>query len=368
MIEARFGESAPLSLGVEEELMILDAETLALAPAVEVLVRGSEGRTLPGRVKTELFASVVEVATDVAATAAEARGSVSALRRAAAEIAEGEGLRIAAAGTHPFSRPEEQAIAPDERYRAFVEYAGSSARRQGVNGLHVHVGMASAESCFRALEGVLPWLPLVLALSANSPYLAGEETELASNRAEVLSLLPRRGAPPPFRGYADWERFVEGVVATGLVHDYTSIWWDVRPHPRFGTLEIRIADQPTSLELTAGLVALLQALCASALERPPAEPTAASRAIYDQNRWAAARFGPRARLIHPDGDRAVPVPELLDELCALVMAPARELRTETFLTALDGSRCEADRQREVGRASGLRAVCVDLVERSLASL
>ena len=367
MIERHFGESGRLSIGIEEELMILDAETLALSPAVESILSAADGIPLGGRLKTELHASVVESATEVCATVADARTALIALRRTAAEAAERAELRIAAAGSHPFSRPEDQAIAPDERYRAFVEYAGSSARRQGVNGLHVHVAMPSADACFHALEGVLPWLPVVLALSANSPYLGGEETELASNRAEVLSLLPRRGAPPPFRGYAEWERFVEGVVATGIVHDYTSIWWDVRPHPRFGTLEIRIPDQPTSPELSAALAALLQALCASVLERPRVEATAASRAIYDQNRWAAARFGPRAVLVHPGGDRAVTVPEALDELGAAAGAAAGDLGTDGFLGALDGTRCEADRQREVGRAHGLRAVCADLVERSLAS-
>ena len=160
---------------------------------------------------------------------------------------------------------------------------------------------------------------------------------------------------------------MERLVATGLVRDYTAIWWDVRPHPRFGTLEIRIPDQPTSLELSAAFVALLQALCAAVLEAPPREPTGTSRGVYDQNRWAASRFGPRALLVHPDGGRAVRVPELLDELRELVEPAARELGTRRYLDALDGARCEADRQREIGRAGGLRAVCADLVDRSLAS-
>ena len=176
--------------------MILDAGTLALSPGVEALLESVEGRELPGVVKMELLASMVELATDVCATSQQALASLQELRKAADEGARAGGLRIAAAGTHPFSLPEAQDIAPDPRYREFVEYAGITARRQAVCGLHVHVSMPSAEACMHALEGVLPWLPLVLAQSANSPYLAGEETGLMSARAEVLGLLPRTAAPP----------------------------------------------------------------------------------------------------------------------------------------------------------------------------
>ena len=160
-------------------------------------------------------------------------------------LAEERGLRLAAAGSHPTSRPEDEEIADEARYAEFVDYAGVSARRQGVSGLHVHVGMPSAEACFHALEGVLPWLPVVLALSANSPYLAGQETGMQSNRAEVLAQLPRSGAPPAFASYEDWEAFVDAFARLGIGADYTRFWWDIRPHPTFGTLEVRMPDQPT---------------------------------------------------------------------------------------------------------------------------
>src|SRR5204863_509527 len=175
--------------GIEEELMILDAETLALSPGVEALVGWAESRSLPGVLKMELLASMVELATEVCASPVEGLTSLRELRAGAAEAATGAGLALAAAGTHPFSIPTAQQVAPDPRYREFVEYAGVSARRQAVCGLHVHVGMPSAEACMTALEGVLPWLPVVLALSANSPFLAGEETGLMSSRAEVLALV-----------------------------------------------------------------------------------------------------------------------------------------------------------------------------------
>jgi carboxylate-amine ligase len=364
MIEQAFGESPRFSVGVEEEVMILDAESLLLSPSVDVLIGESERRVLPGRLKTELFASIVELNTDVCATVAGAGEALSGLRTSAAEIAAGHGLRIAAAGTHPISDPEQEEIASDPRYQEFVGFAGVSARRQGVSGLHVHIGMPSAEACYSTLEAVLPWLPLVLALSANSPYLAGRATGLASNRAEILAQLPRAGAPPAFGDYATWEAFVERLVRLGLADDYTRFWWDVRPHPRFGTLEIRMPDQPTSLPVTVGLTALLQALCITVADGP-APP--ADRGDYAQNRWAALRFGPSAELIHPDGSRLLPVPELALELLELVGAAAETQGTAGELAALDLTTCEGERQLQIGEREGLRAVCADLAERTLSS-
>ncbi|HEY6836362.1 MAG TPA: YbdK family carboxylate-amine ligase [Gaiellaceae bacterium] len=365
MIEQAFGQSSPWSLGVEEEVMIVDAETLALAPGVAGLVSWAEGRALPGVLKMELLASMVELATEVCESAGEAHAALVELRAAAIEAAREQGHAIAAAGTHAFSLPTEQQIAPDPRYREFVEYAGISARRQAVCGLHVHVGMPSAEACMQALEGVLGWLPLVLALSANSPFLSGEETGLASSRAEVLAQLPRAAAPPHFGSYDEWEAFVERFVELGLADGYTRFWWDARPHPKFGTLEIRVPDQPTSVELTAAFVALLQALCKTVVEGPPPRP--AHRGDYAQNRWAALRFGPRAGLIHPDGDRVLPAPELAQELLALVGPALRELGSADLVAVLDPGRCEGDRQLEIARAGTLEEVCADVAERSVAS-
>jgi glutamate---cysteine ligase / carboxylate-amine ligase len=365
VIEQHFGESPSFSVGIEEEVMILDAETLLLSPSVEVLLAGAEGAGLPGTLKTELFASIVELNTDVCDSVAEAGEALAALRTGADRLARGKGLRIAAAGTHPISPPEREQIAPDPRYHEFVDYAGISARRQGVSGIHVHVGMPSAEACFHALENVLPWLPLVLALSANSPYLSGVETGHMSVRAQVLAELPRAGAPPAFDSYADWERYVERYVELGLADGYTRFWWDIRPHPTFGTLEIRMPDQPTSLELTVALAALLQALCVAAADHP-LRKNPASRGDYVQNRWAALHEGPRAQLIHPAGDRLVGVPELAEELLGLTRGPAGDLGTAELLDRIEAERCEAERQLEVGGADGLEAVCADLVERTVA--
>jgi carboxylate-amine ligase len=308
VIEAHFGESSPFSLGVEEEVMILDAETLEPVAAVEVLIREAERLDLPGTLKTELHASVVELTTGICKDVDEAVAALRELRAAAVQIARANGLVIAAAGTHPFATLDSLPVVPEERYQRMIRQIGFAARRQGVNGLHVHVGVGSGEQCWERLEAVLAWLPVVLALSANSPFVDGSDTGMLSNRAGILAELPRAGGPPAFGSYGAWEEWVERLVALGVMADYTRIWWDVRPHPHFGTLEIRVADQPTSLERTALLVRMLRDLVAFAA------PRRTSRADYAQNRWAAARAGLTAELIHPDGDRIASARELARDL------------------------------------------------------
>jgi glutamate---cysteine ligase / carboxylate-amine ligase len=351
VIPHAFGRRDGWTVGIEEELFVVDARTLEPAPAPPDMLDGT-------RLKAELHAAVVELNTGVCATVADAGAELAALRAEAKRRAAEAGCAVAATATWPTAVPEEQAITQEAGYLEFVEYAGPSARRQFCSGLHVHVGISSPEECIRTLEGVLPWLPLVLAVSANSPYLAGAETGLASSRAEILALLPRTGAPPVFESYGAWERFAERLLALGLADMYTRIWWDVRPHPRFGTLEVRMPDQPTALATTVALAALVQALVASI-----APGHAADRGVYDQNRWAALRFGPGAELIHPDGGRLASVPELLAQLLALVARAAERLGTADLMAPLDGL-AQSEEQLALGRRRGLRALCEHLVART----
>jgi carboxylate-amine ligase len=316
-----------LTLGVEEELMLLDAETLALAPGVERLL-GPEG------LKTELFSCLVETNTPVCDSAAEALAELVRLRTVVREAAASEGLAVAAAGSHPFSRAEDQEIVAEPRYLKMLDELGPKLSRQLVCGLHVHVGMESFDACLRTLAAIVPWLPAILALSLNSPYMLGAETGALSSRAARLGELPRGAQPPPFASPEEWEAYIS---ATG--EDYTRSWWDARPHPRLGTLEVRIPDQPTDVGRSAALAALVQALCAAA---PPADPPGA----YLAQRAAAAQ-----------GD--APTGELL----TLVEPAARELGTWDVVQTLNGP-VEALRQLEVGRRDGLEAVVADLVERS----
>jgi carboxylate-amine ligase len=348
VIPHAFGRSDPWTVGIEEELFVVDPATLEPRPATGGMLDGA-------RLKAELHAAVVELNTGVCASAHDAQHELRELRAEARRRAGNAGLAVAAAATWPPARLEEQPVTPEKGYLRFAEYAGPSARRQFCNGLHVHVGVASPEECMRRLEGVLAWLPVLLAVSANSPYLEGEETGLASNRAELLALLPRSGAPPLFGSYGEWERFAERLLELGLADSYTRIWWDVRPHPRFGTLEVRMPDQPTRLEVTIAFAALVQALVAAA---PPER--AADRGIYAQNRWAALRFGAQAELIHPDGGRLAAAADLLSELRELVGPTAERLGTTDLLAPLEGL-AQADEQLDLGRRDGLRTVCEHLI-------
>ena len=323
----RFGRR--LTLGVEEELLLLDAQTLALAPGVERVLG-------PDRLKTELFSCLVETNTPVCDSAEEALVELVQLRDVVRERARQEGLVVAASGTHPFSLPDEQPIVQEPRYLEMVEELGSKTRRQLVCGLHVHVGMGSFDECLRTLAAVVPWLPPVLALSLNSPYLAGMETGALSSRAARLLELPRSGRPPQLRSKVEWEA---AIAATG--EDYTRSWWDARPHPLLGTLEVRIADQQTSVARTAALAALVQALCAVA-----PEPGRWDHDGYFARREAASR-----------GDAAT------DELLALVEPAARELGTWELIETLREP-VEALRQLETGRRAGLRQVAAELVSLS----
>ena len=283
-------------------------------------------------------------------TAREALAQLVDLRSRVAAAAEPAGLEVAATGSHPFAHPEEIPIVDNPVYVEFVDAAGPAARRQGVCGLHVHVGMPDPETCVRAHERVLPWLPVVLALSANSPWFRGQKTGLLSNRAEVLATLPRSGGPPPFSSWREWEGLMERWIRAGVLEKPTSTWWDARVHPALGTLELRTPDQPTDVRLSGAFVALLHALVVWGAGDED-DGASSSRADYHTNRFFASRFGPRAKLLHPVEDRLVPVPELYAELLERVGAHV----DEELLEPLDPSRCEADLQaRRAGRRGGVR--------------
>lgn len=329
-MENNFGRA--LTLGVEEELQLVDPETFALAPGVEKLL-GPDG------LKTELFSCLIETNTPVCESATEALDALVRLRRQVHEAAAREGLAVAGAGSHPFSRAEEQQIVAEPRYLKMLKELGPKLRRQLVCGLHVHVGMESFEACLRTLAAIVPWLPDVLALSLNSPYIQGAETGSLSARAARLGELPRAAQPPYFASPEDWQAYIE---TTGK--DYTRSWWDARPHPRLGTIEVRIPDQPTEVVRSAALAALVQALCVAA----PA-PAEGERDSYPSRRAAAARHG-EARTA---------------ELLTLVEPAARELGTWDLVEELRKPP-EALRQLETGRRDGLEAVVAELVERTAA--
>jgi len=326
-----FGRS--LTLGVEEELFLVDRSTLALRSGASLIVGHPPAKDL----KYELFECLVETATPVCESVDELGEVLARQRREVAERAEPHGLRIHAAAMHPFSRGIDQEVVPEPRYLKMKAEVGPDIFRQLVCGLHVHVGMPDPEACLRGLEGVLRWLPEVLSLSANSPYRDGEESGLRSSRARRLGELPRSAAPPVFRSWADWEEHTAG-------RDYTRMWWDVRPHPRLGTLEIRIADQQTDVRRSAAFAALLQALAAGAID---ASPEVVDREEYLRRRKLAAA-------------ERLPV----EALAAAVEPAAARLGTAEVVHDLLVAPPEVDRQLAIGRAEGVEAVAADIVERS----
>jgi carboxylate-amine ligase len=356
VFDRRFGATAPGTVGIEEELFVVSAGSYELAPVPPGLLDGH-------RRKPELFRSLLELTSRPAASVADAVAELGRLRAETVSELEAHGLAVLASGTHPAAGGEADDVSDVPELRAFVEYAGPAALVQRCCGLHVHVSVGDERECLAALEFVLPWLPLVLALSANSPYHAGAPSGYASVRAELLTRLPRSGAPPVFESFAEWDAFATTLVELGLADDYTRIWWDVRPHPRLGTIEVRMADQPTGLALTGAFAALVQALVCSARAGEPAD-----RGVYAQNRFAAQRFGCRAELIHPGGASLATVPELTAELLGLVEPVALRLGSTELLAPLRAlsRRTQADEQLELG-ANGLDALVAHLCERTAGS-
>lgn len=326
-----------LTLGVEEELFLVDTGTLGTSPAFSrVVPERSE------RLKPEVFECLVEAATPVCAGAQEVLAELRALREEVVRRAAPLGVTILAAGSHPLARGDGQPIVPEPRYLKLRQELGAEIYRQLVCGLHVHVGMPSAEACLRCLEGIVPWLPTLLALSANSPYAEGGETGARSARAGRLAELASVGPPPLLRSWADWEHATGG-------RDYTRIWWDARPHPRYGTLEVRVADQQSDVRRAAGLAALVQALAAAVMDAP-VQP-------YDRRRYRMRRA--RAAVAGPD-------PAEVEVLAVLVEPAARQHGGwELARLVLEGEP-EAERQLSVGRAEGLDAVTRDVAARSVA--
>jgi glutamate---cysteine ligase / carboxylate-amine ligase len=312
-METNFGTSTPYSLGIEEEFQLVDPETLELISKIEPILGAIEGGTLRGRVKPELLQSVLEVSTRIAVNVAEAVDDLADLHSRVSSLAAEHGAAIVSAGTHPFSRADEQRVTDRPRFAMLAENLCWLTARQPVFGLHVHVGVGSGAKAIACADGLRYYLPELLALSANSPFWEGRSTGLASTRAKLIEDLPRSGLPPALGSFAGFERFVERGVRAGCFPDYTHIWWDIRPHPRLGTVEVRICDAQTHASSVAAIAALIQALVAvigSAFECGELS-TPSPDLVLEENRWRAARDGLEARLIDPVDDTERPATEAI---------------------------------------------------------
>jgi carboxylate-amine ligase len=335
VLDHAYGSSAAYTLGVEEEYMLLDPETWDLVQHIDsVLAAVAEGE-FHQRIYPELMQSVIEITTPVCRNTAEVEDQLRRLRRYVGKIAVEEGCRFASAGTHPFSLFERQRITAKDRYRALVDQLQYIARRELIFGMHIHVAVDDPEKAIQVSNGLILHLPEFLALSANSPFWRGEPTGLSSSRQMVFSAFPRSGVPPRFDNYQAFADVIGYLERTGCIADYTHIWWDIRPHARLGTVELRICDAVTRVEDVVAIAAYYQSLVKMLCEHVETTGTAPSfhRILTTENRWLAARHGLQAPVMDLVTGRRnrVPVSQLIRRTVRDLEPHARELGCEREL-------------------------------------
>src|SRR5690242_14550985 len=286
------------TLGVEEEFQIVDPETWELRSHVSELL-ASSAATFGDQVKRELHQSIVEVGTKICQSVGELAEEIIRCRRGLADAAERVGLRVAAAGTHPLSSWTDQVISPGERYEHIVEELQQLARSLLIFGLHVHVAVPDRTSTIELLNEARYFLPHLLALSTSSPFWQGRDTGLKSYRTTVFRRFPRSGIPDHFDSWSEYEEYLNMLVELHCIDNGKKVWWDLRPHPTFGTLEFRICDVPTSPRVTIALAALAQAIVVKLvrLRKRNLGFRIYARALVEENKWRAARYGLDGQLI-----------------------------------------------------------------------
>ena len=321
-----FASSPGPTLGVELELNLVDAQTLALRSGV-VPILESLPPALHGAVKPELFQCYLEINTAICRDVAEVQRDLTAKIKVVEQLARNQGMRLYWGGTHPFSRWQDQEVTPDERYLGLVDLLQETARRLVTFGLHVHVGLDSGDMAIMICDRILPHLPMLLALSVNSPFWQGRNTGLHSHRIKIMETLPTSGLPPLMRNWSEYTWLLNHMIQTGFIKTVREIWWDVRPHHNFGTIEVRICDMPPSLHHVLGLTALIQCLVHDLSEE-------IDRGTYQnnchpflirQNKWRACRYGMEASLVDPQTFQSIPVRKVVHRLLDRLKDRALEL-------------------------------------------
>ena len=305
----------------------MDQETLDLTSSIEGLLEALGDIEKDGEVKPELMESVCEIATEPCRTTREAGYQLRALRRLIQQVANERGLAIGAAGTHPFAMWEDQRIVSRPRYRDLIAGLQFVARQEIIFGIHVHVGLDDPDKAVHVTNGMRVHVPILLALSANSPFWRGHTTGLHSTRTPIFRAFPRVGIPPRYEDYDDWSRRIDFMVTTKVIPDYTYLWYDVCRHPNFGTVEIRAMDSQTRVEHTLAIAALIQAMVKELAEHYEAgkELSRYPYEMLDENKWLAARHGLEGELVDlPSTDR-VGADELARRLMERLRPHAEEL-------------------------------------------
>ena len=343
-------ELGPYTVGIEEEVMLLDEVSWALAHRIDSVLPRLTGRD--SSFTAETHGSALEIQTGVHATIAGATEELGALRRELAETLAPLSMRAASAGTHPFAVWQEIVVSAGERYQFVYGSMRELARREPTFGLHVHVGVPDPEAAIHAANRLRTHIPLLLALSVNSPFWQGRDTGLASARTPLFQAFPRVGIPRAFEDYADYAESVDVLIRSGAVPEPTFLWWDVRPQPRFGTVEVRIMDAQTKLGETAAIAALVQCIVRAEIEGGTHHERWMPQEVLSENRFLAARDGMDAELIEPELERRVPARELLADLVTICRPHAQDLGCEAELDRVPelGARTGAQRQIDLARS------------------
>ena len=350
-------ERPSLSIGIEEEYQTIDPETRDLRSHIQSEILPKAKRALHEAVKPEMHQAVIEVGTKVCRNVQEAREDILGLRREMLQLASENGLLLAAASTHPFADWKVQDIYPDERYRQVVEEMQMLARANLVFGLHVHVGIEDRNTAIHIMNSMRYFLPHILALSANSPFWMGMRTGFKSYRSKVFERFPRTGIPDVFANWSDYENFVSLLVKTGCIDNGKKIWWDVRPHPHFNTLEVRVCDIPMRLDETMALAALIQATVAMLYDLHASNKSYRiyGRALIMENKFRASRYGLDGMLIDFGQEKEVPLRHLIQEYLEMIDPVVDELGSRAeinYIHQMLEMGTGADRQLKVFEETG----------------
>ena len=355
------------TLGIEEEFQIVDPKTRELRSHVSEFLE--EGKMILGeQIKPEMIQSMIEVGTGICKNIQEARADITRLRSIISGLAGKTGLAIVAASTHPFSHWQDQKIYDDERYSLLVQELQTVARSLLIFGLHVHVGVADLDRRIHIMNAARYFLPHVLALTTSSPFWMGHSTGLKSYRSEVFKQFPRTDIPDHFDSYASFQRYTDLLVKTGCINDGKKIWWDLRPHPVFPTLEFRICDIPTRVDDTVAIAALFQAIVAklTKLIEKNLGFRLYRRMLIQENKWRAVRWGIDGKMIDFGKQKEVPTRDLILELLDFVDDVVDELDSrkeiEHIHTILERRTSAEEQLRVFAETKDLNSVVDRLIE------
>ncbi|MDQ6809919.1 MAG: carboxylate-amine ligase [Verrucomicrobiota bacterium] len=354
------------TLGIEEEFAIVDPTTGELRSHIQEILEGGK-LTLKEQIKPEMHQSVVELGTEICQSVKDARKHVIELRSHLADLAGKGGLNIASTGTHPFAHWHDQLITEGERYKEIVNDMQQVARANLIFGLHVHVGIPDRETAIHVMNQARYFLPHIYALSTNSPFWVGRDTGFKGYRLKVFERFPRTGIPDAFEGLSEYEDYLKLLVRTKCVDNAKKIWWDIRLHPFFDTLEVRVCDAQSRVDDTLAIAALIQAVVVKLhkLQRQNLSFRIYRRRLIDENRWRASRYGLEGRLIDFGRESEVEARQLVHELLDFVATETDELGSQREIEHIHRILTEgtgSDRQLGTfARTNDMRAVVRDIV-------